>query len=148
MSLTVRNATNAIQTLKTRTDTGELVINHDIQRLVPQTAGGYTKYRSIDVNATGINIKASAGQIYGWFLYNQAASTRYVKFYDKTTAPTIKTNTPFLTLPIPAGGGANVAFPSGIPFSLGIGIGATTAIADNSTANPSANDVIANVLYA
>jgi hypothetical protein len=34
-----------------------------------------------------------------------------------------------------------------IPFSDGIGVRATTGVADNDTGAPSANDIIAHVLY-
>lgn len=113
----------------------------------PTTAGGLSIYRALDANATGANVKASAGQLYGYYIFNAAAATRYVKLYNKATAPTVGTDTPVLTIPIPAGAGANVEFVNGIAFSLGIGIGATTALADNSTAAPTTNDVIVNLLY-
>jgi len=116
--------------------------------LSPQTANGLTIYRNLDVGSTGANIKASAGQVYGWYYANQATSFRYLKLYNKATAPTVGTDTPVLTIPLPPLSAANVEFTNGIAFATGIGIGATTAIADNSTANPTANDVVANVLYA
>lgn len=111
------------------------------------TSGGANIYRNISLVATGVNIKASAGQIYGWYLYNNASSVRYVKFYNKATAPTVGTDVPVLTLSLPANAAANVSFPSGVAFSLGIGIGATTGVADNDSGAPSANDVIVNVMY-
>ena len=43
---------------------------------------------------TGVNVKASAGQVFGWYLFNAAASTRYVKFYDKASAPTVAATIP------------------------------------------------------
>lgn len=104
--------------------------------------------RALDLDETGVLVKGGPGQVFGWYLYNAAASVRYVKLYDKATAPTVGTDTPLLTICLPANGGANVFLgPPGIQFTLGIGWGCVTAVADNSTAAPSTNDVIANLLY-
>jgi len=113
----------------------------------PATSGGYTIYRDIDLDETGISVKGSAGQIYGWFMHNKAASTLYVKFYNSSGAPTVGTDTPILTIPIPAGASANVEFLGGIACSSGIGIGCTTGVADNDTGAPGANEMIVNVFY-
>jgi hypothetical protein len=116
--------------------------------LTPRTSGGLSIYRNIDLDETGVSIKASAGQLYGWYIYNAAATVRYVKFYNKATAATVGTDTPVLTLPLPATSGANVEFSQGIAFATGIAAGATTGVADNSTGAPAANDVQINVFYA
>jgi hypothetical protein len=113
----------------------------------PATSGGYSIYRDLDIDETGINIKASAGQVFGWFIHNAASSVRYVKFYNKASAPTVGTDTPVLTIPIPAEAAANVEYLGGIAFATGIGIGCTTGLADNDTGAPSANDVQVNVFY-
>jgi hypothetical protein len=116
--------------------------------LAPQTTGGLSTYRNLSLVATGVSIKGSAGQVYGWFIANNAASARFVKFYNKASAPTVGTDTPVSTLEIPAGSAANVSFPQGIAFSLGIGIGATNLVADNDTTAPSSNDLVVNIFYA
>lgn len=116
-------------------------------RVVPANTGGLKVYRNINLVASGVNIKNSAGQIYGWFLFNNAASVRYLKLYNKSSSPSVGSDTPFMTIPLPAGAGANVNFTSGITFSSGIGIGATTGVADSDSSAPSANDVIVNVIY-
>lgn len=116
--------------------------------LPPVTSGGLSAYRNINVGTTGVNIKSSAGQIYGYYLFNNAASVVFVKFYNKATAPTVGTDTPFLTVPLPANGGANVNFTQGVAFGTGIGIGASTGVADNDSTAPAANQVIADVFYA
>lgn len=115
--------------------------------LQPTTSGGSSIYKNLDIDETGVNVKSSAGQLYGWYIFNNAATTRYVKLYDKATAPTVGTDTPVFTLPIPAGAAANVAFPNGIAFTNGIGVGAVTGVADNSTGAPSANDVTIALFY-
>lgn len=110
--------------------------------------GGLEIYRNLDLDETGANVKATAGQVFGWYLYNAASATRHVKFYDKATAPTVGSDTPVLTITLPPTSGANVFFGlPGIQFDNGIGLGATTGVADNNAGAPSANDVIVNVLY-
>lgn len=115
--------------------------------LQPATTGGNSIYRNLDTNATGANIKSGAGQVYGWYLSNSGSAARYVKLYNKATAPTVGTDTPVMTIYLPAGAAANVAFPNGLAFSLGIGIGAVTGVADNNTTAPGSNEVIAHIFY-
>ena len=69
-----------------------------------------------------------------------------MKIYNKATAPT-QSDTPVMTIPIPAGGAANVEFSNGIAFAAGISYRASTAVADNDTGAPTANDVVVNLLY-
>lgn len=114
----------------------------------PATSGGLSIYKNLDIDESGQNIKGSAGQVFGWYIFNAAAATRYVKLYNKASAPTVGTDTPVMTIPIPAGAAANVEFSLGIAFSLGIGIGAATGVADNSTGAPAANDCIVTIFYA
>jgi hypothetical protein len=106
----------------------------------------WNTYRTLDAQPAGVNIKATPGEVAGWYLSNNAASVRYVKLYDKATAPT-SGDTPKLTLMLPANSAANTLAPAGIDFTAGIGIRCTTGVADNDTGAPTANDVVANVFY-
>ena len=93
-------------------------------------------------------MKASAGQLFGWYIYNDGAADVSVKIYDATAANvTVGTTTPVLTFTIPAGSAANVLSPIGIVFSNGICAAAVTEIADNGTTAPAANQVVANFFY-
>jgi hypothetical protein len=114
----------------------------------PTTSGGLSIYRLLSAATTnGNNIKASAGQIYGWYLYNTAASVKFVKLYNKASAPTVGTDTPVMTIPLPATSGANVFTDSGIAFGTGISVAITGAVGDADTTAVAANDVIVNFLY-
>ena len=116
-------------------------------KVIPASSGGLSIYRNINLVASGVNIKSSAGQIYGWFLFNNAATGRYVKLYNKASNPSVGADTPIMTIPLPPGAGANVNFTSGITFSHGIGIGATTGVGDGDAGAPAANEVIVNIIY-
>jgi hypothetical protein len=120
--------------------------------LKPQTSGGLTPYHLIAAGTTNAtSVKGSAGQLYAYYLSNVSASPRYVKFFDKASAPTLGTDTPVLTLMLPgnsAGSGANNAIPNGIAFANGIAIAITANAADNDNTGVTASDVIVNLMYA
>ncbi len=98
-------------------------------------------------DTVGVVVKGGPGKLCGWFISNANAATRFVKFYNKATAPaTNGSDTPLLTLAIPAGSAANVSFESGIAFTVGIGLRITTGVADNDTGAPAASEVIVNSL--
>lgn len=123
----------------------------------PATSGGLTigpasgakLLSAATTNAT--LVKGGAGQVYGWAITNTNAAARFVKLYNKATAPTVGTDTPVMTLVIPGsttGAGMVAAeFTSGIAFGTGIGVGITGAIADNDTTAVAANEVVINLFY-
>lgn len=115
---------------------------------VPHTAGGLTPSRTISAASTNAtSVKASAGQVFGWYLYNANAAVRYLKLYNKASAPTVGTDTPVMTIPIPPGAGANVEFGHGIAFGTGIAFALTTGVADADTGAVAANEIVVNLLY-
>lgn len=117
--------------------------------LVPRTSGGLTIFRSIDLDETEEEVKATAGQVFGYYFSNQDATNKmYLKFYNATAANvTVGTTTPVMTFPLPAGSAGHVSFPQGIAFGTAITVAATTGLADNDTGAPDANDVVVNIFY-
>ena len=101
------------------------------------------------VSAVGTNatsIKASAGKVTGWYIYNSNASARKVAFHDTAGTPTAGTNV-YLSIIIPGLAAANVSFPNGIAFSSGIAITTVTGLANNDATGVGANDLIINIFY-
>lgn len=96
-------------------------------------------------NAT--SVKATSGGVYGWYLYNANAAVRYLKLYDKASAPTVGTDTPRMTIPIPPGAAANVYWTKGIQFPSGIALALTTGVADSDTVAVAASEIVVNLLY-
>lgn len=92
-------------------------------------------------NAT--SVKASAGTVYSVTASNTSASARYLKFYNKASAPTVGTDVPVLTLALPASGGLqNVILGTlGLRFSTGVALAITAGAADSDTAVIAANEV-------
>lgn len=109
---------------------------------------GQSIFRSIDLDESEEAVKATAGTLYGWYLYNNSSATLYMKLYNATVANvTVGTTTPVMTIPVPAGSAANVSFNGGITFGTAISAAVTTGVADNNTGAPAANDFIANIFY-
>jgi hypothetical protein len=118
----------------------------------PSTAGGLTIFRSIDLDETEEEVKATAGALYGWYIANLRSSPLFVKFYNATTANvTVGTTTPVMTFPMPANStnyvAANATSAHGITFSTAITVAATTGVADNDTGAPGANECVVNLWY-
>lgn len=108
----------------------------------------YKVGRNLDIDESGDLIIAGNRQCFGWAVINVASSIMYLKIYNKATAPDVGTDIPMLTIPLAANGGNSVVeFMGGIEFPLGIGVGATTGVADNNTGAPGANEVVGQILY-
>lgn len=119
---------------------------------VPHTAGGLSISRVISAASTNAtSAKGSAGMVYTIIAHNINAAVRYLKLYNKASAPTVGTDTPVLTLPIPANtAGAGFVLDTGgmgISFATGIALAITTGVADADTAAVAANEIVVNVLY-
>jgi hypothetical protein len=111
------------------------------------TIGGVVKSRVMSLATTNAtSVKAIQGNIYGLKVYNTNASTRYFKLYDKTSAPTVGTDTPIITIPIAPSSWAPV-LEQPIPFTNGIAYAITGAVADSDTTAVSANDVVGTIIY-
>lgn len=93
--------------------------------------------------------KASAGTVWSIFANNNNAAVRYLKIYNKASAPTVGTDTPVMVIPIPAGGvtppinlGSN-----GIRFATGIAWALTTGAADSDTGAVAAGEHKVAITY-
>jgi hypothetical protein len=92
----------------------------------PTTAGGTSIY-SGSITNTVTSVKSSAGQLYGWHLYNPNASAAYVQIFNLATGSvTLGTTGPTMALTLPANSGATMNLPQGIPFGTAISIAVTT----------------------
>lgn len=115
--------------------------------LSPATSGGFSVASLVSgasTNAT--NIKASAGQVFGWYIRNRSAGDRKVMFHNTAGTPTAGSST-FFPIDLPAGSAANAFNDTGIPFSSGIAITTVTGAANSDNAAVSANDLIITIFY-
>lgn len=109
-------------------------------------ANGLTSSRvnsAASTNAT--SLKASAGNVGEIDVFNNAAYAVYLKFYNKASAPTVGTDTPTWTIPIPSGGGFARSFPRGKSFATGIAYAITKLQADSDTTVIVAGDLTGSI---
>lgn len=111
----------------------------------PSTSVSRILSAAATTNAT--SAKASAGYLHKVIGYNAAAAARWLKVYNKASAPTVGTDTPVMTLYLP--GQTSFALDlDGVYFSTGIAYALTTGGADNDTGALTAADVLGlNVIY-
>jgi hypothetical protein len=115
--------------------------------VVPVTTGGLTTFHLVSgasTNAT--NVKASAGQVYGWFIYNSNAAARKVAFHNSAGTPTAGASI-FFAIVIPPTSAANVEYTTGIAFGTGIAITTVTDLTDAGATAVAASDLIINLFY-
>lgn len=119
-----------------------------IVTIQPHTAGGWltANFTNGDTFTPLTNaaqaIKASAGQLGGWYIYNPNAVVSYVNIYNVASGSvTVGTTTPKMNLAIPAGAAANVELVNGIEFDTAMSLSATTTGGGN-TAPTTALDVM------
>lgn len=108
----------------------------------------YTLTLAATTNAT--TVKASAGNVYSISVYSINAAARYLKFYNKASAPTCNSDTVVYKVMIPgntAGTGAVIPLPVGLFFSTGISFCATTGIADSDNTAVAASEIIVSLGY-
>lgn len=101
-----------------------------------------TTFTNSAVTTNATLIKNTAGTLWSAVVSNVAASARYLKFFNLTTAPNVGASVPVFTVLVPAGGtiviegGAN-----GIRFGTGISLAITGAAGDLDATAIAAGDV-------
>lgn len=115
------------------------------------TAFGSTAFVKSAASTNATSVKASAGNIHGGVLVNNSAAVKFLKLYNKASAPTVGTDAPVAVLGIAANGGnINLSDNSWAfaRFTTGIAYAITGAAADSDTTAVAANDVSGWILYA
>ena len=79
-------------------------------------------------------VKSTAGNLFNVSASNPTATPAYVKLYSKATAPTVGTDVPLITIPVPANSAVSFDLGSlGARFGSGIGRAVTGAIGATDT---------------
>lgn len=100
------------------------------------------------VNAA--NLKNSKAKVFSYEFANLNSTTwRFVRLYNKATAPSPPSDVALLVLKIaiPPGGVRTQTFIRGLDFANGLGIAVTGAVADNDATAVAANEVVGSVYY-
>jgi hypothetical protein len=132
-----------------------LASDHSVMSTAPQplATGGLSVFRSLDLDETEEEVKATAGCLYKIRATNRTTSVRYLKLYNLTAAnTTVGSSTPLDTIPIPANASDYTVLTEsfgglGLTFSTALSMAVTTGFADADTGAPGANDVIVSAYY-
>ena len=125
----------------------------DVGNQARATTGGIVAPLRLLSSAATTNatlVKAGAGRMFLVIGRNNAAAIRYLKFYNKASAPTVGTDVPVLTIALDASARFEIDLnPYGQFFTTGIAFAITGAVADNDTTAIAAADILAlNIWYA
>lgn len=97
-------------------------------------------------NTVPTQVKTGKGIVCCVSMSNSAAGMRYLKLFDKATAPTVGTDTPVMVFGIPNAWSREVNFPP-VAFQNGIWMVVTTGAADTDATAPGSNEVVADVYW-
>lgn len=115
--------------------------------VLPVTSGGCSIFHLVSAASTNQNnIKASAGQVYGWTVYNNSGIPIYLKFHNTAGTPTAGSGV-VRTIGVQAGMSVSYSQTAGIAFGTGIAITIVGGIADNNTTAVGASDCVVDVEY-
>ena len=122
--------------------------------VVSTTLTGATAYGSsvfakvISAATTNATLILTAAHALHWLsAANNSATWRYLKLYNKATAPVPGTDVPVYVIGIPPGQSMAITNAVGMRFSLGIGLAITGGIADADTTAIGANEVVVSLNY-
>jgi hypothetical protein len=107
--------------------------------------------KTSDASLNSLVVKSSPGSLNSIIAIGLSSTVRYLKLYNKATAPIVGTDIPLMTIPVPAntqGAGISIPFSIGVNFENGISIAITSGSSDDNTTAVAAGDVIINLTYA
>ena len=119
-----------------------------IPSLTAPALGTHSRISSADINAQ--TVKASKAVLYAFQFFNTTAAAKYVKLYNKASAPAPATDTALIVrrLMIPANGILSFHAEEGLgAFTSGLSYVITGAAADADTTAIAAGDVLVNIDY-
>lgn len=121
--------------------TGTQSISGSVSAIITTTNPTVSTINSTaSTNAT--SVKNTAGNVFNISVSNISTSIRYLKLYNKSSAPTVGTDVPILTIPIAATSFQNIGFGTfGFRFSAGIALAITGAAIDNDTTTIGVSEV-------
>ena len=118
--------------------------------IATQTTGGATTFTLVSAATTNAtSVKTSAGTLLMLVATNNGASVAFLKLYNKASAPTVGTDTPVMTIMLPASGGVALPIPAaGLAFSTGIAYALTGAATTADTTAVALSQIQVNGAYA
>ena len=120
--------------------------------LYVQPAGGrFAGSTMANVISAGTNnstlVKNTVATLYAVQACNINAAVRYLKIYNKASAPTCGTDTPVMRFVLPVNNCVTASWPTGAGFSTGLGYCIVTGIADADNTATAANEQTVQLTY-
>ncbi len=113
---------------------------------VPVSGTTFTLLSAASNNLT--SVKATSGAVHSISLFNFGATTRFVKLFNKASAPILGTDLPILTIPIAPGAYFTETFGfMGLRSPLGIAMAITANAADADATAVAAGDVRVTIAF-
>lgn len=106
-------------------------------------ANATSRILSAAASTNATSAKAAAGRIFQVSGYNANAAARYLKIYNKASAPTVGTDTPVITKYLPPQAAFVFDWLNGYALGTGIAYALTTGSADADTGALTAADILA-----
>ncbi len=129
-------------------DNGSGVLVQAVRIDATASQDGAFQYRILSANSTNATlVKASPAALWGWDFYNTNAAVRWLKLYNKTSAPTVGSDTPSMTIALKPGDHSRIVIPFAIPFPTGLSFALTTGVADSDTGAVAANEITGHVFW-
>jgi hypothetical protein len=119
--------------------------------VVPSAAPNWYHLATTTVGTNTGSVKPSSTVVFSCQISNSTTTIGFFKIFNKASSPTLGTDTPAVTLIMPApaagGGGSNVEFgPGGLTLPLGFAVATTGGILDSDNTNAPAG-ISANCQY-
>ncbi len=145
ISVFVRGTTGWVPSAASVLGAGSSLVG-DVGLQVRAGAGGISQVSRLLSSTATTNItlvKSAGGRVYKIICRNTSATTRYLKLFNKATAPTLGSNTPTETFEILANSTFEHDFGTlGRYYSSGIGFAITAAAADADATVVAAGDIV------
>ena len=128
-------ATEPVPAVQTHavTGSGTFVISGAVSSTPTSATNAYALGTAASTNA--VSIKTTTSFLYELTISNPTATAAYVKLYNKSSAPTVGTDVPLFTVPIPAGTEKAFEFGAiGKRFGNGLALAVTAAAVATDTA--------------
>jgi hypothetical protein len=123
-----------------------------IETATESAVGGLSVFRSLDLDESSEQVKASAGKLWKLRIANRSTSVVYVKLFNHAS-PSVGSTTPIDTIVVPAAAASDACVITetfggkGLSFSTALSLACTTGLADSESTGPSANDVVVSAYY-
>jgi hypothetical protein len=108
----------------------------------PEALPAATPFNRIsDASNNALVVQATPGRVTGGYAINTNAAVRYLKLYNKATAPDPATDTPVMVIPLPPSVAVPLKFGAGLGFATGIGMLLVTGVANTNNTAVAANEI-------